>query len=64
MYRHVILIVVYKSMYLYVGMLNYGTLKHMSSLHTDWDMKSFLCMLDLQMVIEVLVHVGCYIACD
>jgi len=45
-------------------MLNYGTDKHMSSLHMDWDMKSFLCMLDFQMVIEVLVHVGCHIACD
>ena len=39
MYRHMIWIVVYKSQYLYTGVLNYGTVIHMLSLHMYWDMK-------------------------
>ena len=39
MYRHVIWTVVYKSLYLHTGMLNYGTVKHMSSLHMNSGMK-------------------------
>jgi len=32
--------------------------------HMFCNMKKFLCRLDFQMVTEILVHVGCSIACD
>jgi len=37
MYRQVMLTVVYKSLYLHTGVLNYGTVKHILSLHTYWE---------------------------
>jgi len=57
-YMHVIWTVVYKSVYFYMGVLNYETARHTSSLlvcgtHTYLVLNNSLCMLDFRMVIEI-----------